>query len=118
MWYYRGLSSPTQTDDEDMDVDSVAADTVLDIPNNTASIINNLLSKDITDVFATEAMQKMEFAQVLVSFVIIHKVVYDTKCVLCVWSYRYKYNQTCFSITIKLSSWSQANISAAIITKL
>lgn len=52
-----------------MEVDGVAGDRTAAnaIPPETAVLIDALLSKEMTDVYATEAMQKVEFEQVVVS---------------------------------------------------
>ena len=64
--FCRGIPARDEETEEIMDIDNT--DTVLDIPPHITPLIDTLLSKDITDVFATEAMHKMDFSHVLVSY--------------------------------------------------
>ena len=66
LFFFRGIPARDEETEEIMDIDNT--DTVLDIPPHITPLIDTLLSKDITDVFATEAMHKMDFSHVLVSY--------------------------------------------------
>ena len=66
LFFCRGI--PARDDETEETMDIANTDTLLDIPPHITPLIDTLLSKDITDVFATEAMHKMDFSHVLVSY--------------------------------------------------